>query len=156
MTVGSSIIGSLFEYCKAEHITPDNYESFYDLWYSFNEKEEHEDEVIEEDESLPDDVYHIWKDGDYIVIVLGFRSMMFDDTMIEEFLCEKWRQTRESFLGWTDVSYGNDVAFLGDKGLGIRLEACAAVGGYEEGGDYPRATLFTPDDIKRLLSKYGR
>lgn len=156
MSVGSRIMGALFEYCKAEHITPDNYASFYDTWHqSFEEEGQPKDDEDDEDGILPNYVYHIWKDGDYIVIVLGFLSMMFNDDMIEEFLCEKWRQIREAFLGIADVSYGYDVSFLCEKGLGIRLEACAAIGGYSEGGDYPRATLFTPDDIKRLLLKWS-
>lgn len=153
--VGSRIIGALFKYCRAEHIILDDYETLYELLHSVDGEELPEDEASEEDDNFPNDVYHIWKDGDYIVIGVGFISMMFNDDDIEGFLCERWRQTRKSLLGWTEISYGHDIAFLSDQGLGIRLEAYAAIGGYNEGGDFPRATLFTPDDIKWLLSKYG-
>lgn len=152
LDIGYYILAALVEYCKAEHIMPE-YDQ--DCWTLFMQQcfgEQLQSKEAEE-ESGPQKVYHVWRDGEYIVITLGFVSMIVSDDMMEEFLCEKWLQTRLALLQLN--SWGFDIAFLGDKAFGIRLEVYPVIGGYREGGNYPSVTLFTPDDIKRRTRHLG-
>ncbi len=159
--VGCQIMGALFDYCRSEHIAPDDYLSIFGIHHGYFHQgylgtleEDSLESEYEDPEYNKDEIYRIRQDGNYIVITLCYISMMVSNRLVEEFLCARWYQTRCAFIAVASESGGGDIAFLGEKGFGIKLEAFAGIGGYSESGSYPQAILLTPEDMKRLISSF--
>ena len=89
---------------------------------------------------------NIFLKEDYIVMEFPFISMMFNQEDIEDYLLERWLKMRNMMQ---ENIHLPEIVFLKKAGLGIRLESYAAIcGGYRT-----FATLFTPEDMTRLIDK---
>lgn len=94
------------------------------------------------------DLYKIEIIDNFIEITFVFISMMVSQEDVEQFLQEKWRQSRFGIKGY--IKDLPELGFIKEKKLGIRLKAFAGIGG--EGYHETFATLFTPEDIQKIYS----
>lgn len=94
------------------------------------------------------DLYKIEIIDNFIEITFVFLSMMVSQEDVEQFLQEKWRQSRFGIKCY--IKDLPELGFIKEKKLGIRLKAFAGIGG--EGYHETFATLFTPEDIQKTCS----
>lgn len=90
-------------------------------------------------------VYKIEIENNYIIISFSYMSMIVSEELMEGFICEKWQQTRSGIHKYINEP---ELRFIKEKGFGIKIKAFAGIGGEDYNSSF--ATLFTPDDIKRL------
>lgn len=104
----------------------------------------HYNEIIQE--PVEKAYWKIFLKDDYIVMEFPFISMMFNQEDIENYLLERWLKMRNIIQ--ENIQFP-EIVFLKKAGLGIRLESYAAI----SGGYRTFATLFTPEDMTRLIDK---
>ena len=90
--------------------------------------------------------WNIFLKDKYIIMEFPFISMMFNQEDIEDYLLERWLKMRNIIQENHQLP---ELVFLKKAGLGIRIESYAAI----SGEDRTFATLFTPEDMTRLIDK---
>lgn len=104
----------------------------------------HYNEIIQE--QVERSYWNIFLKDDYIVMEFPFISMMFKQEDIEDYLLERWLKMRNIMQENLQLP---ELVFLKKARLGIRIESYAAI----SGGYRTFATLFTPEDMTRLIDK---
>ena len=92
------------------------------------------------------DIRNLELKDNYILIDFSFSAMMADYEDVETFLCEKWKVTR---YGVIEYNYYPHLSFLSENDLGIKIKITPVMAG----GGYRLnfATVFTPEDLKRII-----
>ena len=89
------------------------------------------------------DIYQIEIEDNYLVVRFVLMSMIIGEELVEDFLCEKWYQTRMGFYWFSNWFY---LQFIKEKKLGVKVKAFAGIGGPNH-----CAILYSPEDIQKLL-----
>lgn len=142
---GYAIFRDLLKYFSMndERVVKSFYESIRELYLmGMISEEEFPDETSESD------IAGIEINGKYIDITFYYESMMVEYLEVEEFIWEKWIQTRTGLLWYYHFKEFN---FIKEDNFGIRIKGIIGVSGETHKNWF--ATVFTPEDIKNIYNK---
>ncbi len=142
---GSSIVREIEYYLTNKPEEARGEQNFYEDLYKKDEEIYAWGMIRWEDVQIPG-IYHIDVQGEYVVVSFAYKDMMVNDKVMEEYLVSKWSKIRLHLLDMMDTPC---MHLLAEKGLGIKIFAFAAIGGYGYKGR--SAIVYTPDYLKENL-----